>query len=184
MGPHVAEPPPAGATQVEELKELVMMCEPGTVAQHIKEARFLPRHNAFTSLLQLASKSRQPEKAIEICEAMTSIAGIAPNTFSYSALISALAKGGQWQQAERYFNEFRELGRNGHADMKPNKVLYAAMISGEFLLLFGFRSQLAPVTPLLTNISRAFYCSSLRQRPATEQSTANVRGTACRRYRP
>ena len=56
----------------------------------------VPRQNAFTSLLQLASKSRQPEKAVELFEAMHTVCGLRANAFSYSALISALARVGQW----------------------------------------------------------------------------------------
>lgn len=120
------------ATAVEELKALILACDAGTgeVARHIEEAQFTPRHNAFTSLLQLASKSRQPEKAVEIFEAMQSIAGIAPNTFSYSALISALGRVGDWQQAERYFSELLERSKDD-PQLRPNTVTYAAMISGK-----------------------------------------------------
>ena len=120
------------AKVVEELKALILAAEPGTgqIARYIEEAQFAPRHNAFTSLLQLASKSRQPAKAIEIFEAMQSVAGIAPNTFSYSALISALARVGNWEQAEKYFNDLKEQAKT-NPDMKPNTVTYAAMISGE-----------------------------------------------------
>ncbi|KAL4529628.1 hypothetical protein Ndes2437B_g08800 [Nannochloris sp. 'desiccata'] len=118
------------ASAVEELKALILACDAGTgeVARHIEEAQFTPRHNAFTSLLQLASKSRQPEKAVEIFEAMQSITGITPNTFSYSALISALARVGDWQQAERYFNELLEHSKT-NSELRPNTVTYAAMIS-------------------------------------------------------
>jgi pentatricopeptide repeat protein len=119
------------ATAVEELKALILACESGTgdVARHIKEAQFTPRTQAFTSLLQVASKSRAPEKAVEIFEAMQTIAGITPNTFSYSALISALGRVGDWQQAERYFNELMEQSKT-NPELRPNTVTYAAMISG------------------------------------------------------
>ena len=119
------------ATTVEELKALILACDVGTgdVARHIQEAQFTPRHNAFTSLLQLASKSRQSEKAVEVFEAMQSIAGISPNTFSYSALISALGRVGDWQLAERYFNELLERSKTD-PQLRPNTVTYAAMISG------------------------------------------------------
>lgn len=121
---------PGKATAVDELKALILQAEAGTgeIARHIEEAQFTPRHNAFTSLLQLASKSRQPEKAIEIFEAMQTVAGISPNTFSYSALISALARVGNWEQAERYFKELKDRAKD-NPDMKPNTVTYAAMIS-------------------------------------------------------
>ena len=43
-----------------------------------------------------AAKSKQPQKAVEIFEAMAAV-DVQPNTFSYSALISALARAGRWQ---------------------------------------------------------------------------------------
>lgn len=120
------------ATVVEELKALILASEPGTgeVARAIQEAQFTPRSNAFTSLLQMASKARQPDKAVEIFEAMQSVAGIAPNTFSYSALISALARVGNWEAAERYFRELKARSAT-NPDLRPNTVTYAALISGE-----------------------------------------------------
>lgn len=36
-----------------------------------------------------------------------------PNTFSYSALISALARAGRWQEAERYFADLLSQVRGG-----------------------------------------------------------------------
>jgi pentatricopeptide repeat protein len=120
------------ASAVEELKALILACDAGTgeVARHIEAATFTPRVQAFTSLLQLASKSRQPEKAVEIFEAMQSIGGISPNTFSYSALISALGRVGNWQLAERYFNELIERSKTD-PELRPNTVTYAALISGK-----------------------------------------------------
>jgi pentatricopeptide repeat protein len=122
------------ATVVEELKALILSCESGTgdVARHIKEAQFTPRISAFTALLQVASRSRAPEKAVEIFEAMQTIAGIAPNTFSYSALISALGRVGDWQQAERYFNDLMVQSKTD-PELRPNTVTYAAMISGKYI---------------------------------------------------
>jgi len=122
----------ARAQDVDQLKAIILAAEAGTgeVARAIQDAMFTPRHNAFTSLLQLASKSRQPEKAVEIFEAMRSVAGIEPNTYSYSALISALARVGNWQDAEKYFHELK-LKSNRDPAMRPNTVTYAALISGE-----------------------------------------------------
>ena len=122
-----------GAADMDQLKAAILAADTGTgaVAQIIQAARFTPRHNAFTILLQVASRSRQPEKAVEIFAAMQAVGGIAPNTFSYSALISALAKVGNWQEAEVYFKDLREKAAVD-PNMRPNTVTYAAMISGEW----------------------------------------------------
>ena len=82
--------------------------------------------------VQFVSKLRQPEKAAEIFEAMESKANVKPNAFSYSALISALGRMGQWQDAERYFLQMKECSENDPT-CKPNAIAYASMITGELL---------------------------------------------------
>jgi pentatricopeptide repeat protein len=61
---------------------------------------------------------------------MKTVGGITPNTFTYSALISALGKSGHWELAQMYFNELKIKAKTNH-DVLPNTVTYAAVISGE-----------------------------------------------------
>ncbi|KAL4437444.1 hypothetical protein ABPG75_004583 [Micractinium tetrahymenae] len=112
---------------MDALKARIMDVAPGQVKQAILSAQFVPRAAAFTSLIQMAAKAKQPQKAIEIFEAMSEV-GVQPNTFSYSALISALARAGRWQEAEGYFEELRAQAQRA-PDMQPNTVTFAALIS-------------------------------------------------------
>lgn len=54
---------------------------------------------------------------------------MAPNAFSYSALISACGRAGRWQQAEALFNELRARAAQDPSS-HPNTVTYSALISG------------------------------------------------------
>jgi pentatricopeptide repeat protein len=120
-----------GAQDMDDLKRLVVDAMEGEIEGILKNASFVPRQNAFTCLLQLTGKCRQGDKAIEVFEVMRGSCGISPNTFSYSALISALARSGQWEAAERYFKEMKDAASEND-ECRPNTVTYASMISGEF----------------------------------------------------
>ena len=120
-----------GAQDMEDLKRLVVDAMEGEIEGILKNASFVPRQNAFTCLLQLTGKTRQGDKAMEVFEVMRGSCGISPNTFSYSALISALARSGQWEAAEQYFKEMKDAASEND-ECRPNTVTYASMISGEF----------------------------------------------------
>lgn len=60
---------------------------------------------------------------------MQHVAGIQPNTFSYSALISACGRAGRWQQAEMLFHELQQKAQHD-PNAAPNTVTYSALISG------------------------------------------------------
>ncbi|PSC68549.1 Pentatricopeptide repeat-containing mitochondrial [Micractinium conductrix] len=149
---------------MDALKARILEAAPGQVQETICSAQFVPRAAAFTSLIQMAAKAKQPQKAIEIFEAMSAV-GMQPNTFSYSALISALARAGRWQEAERYFSDLRALAER-QPEMRPNTVTYAALISayekgGELeRALSAFRQQLAEGVPpdLITYSSLVTAC--------------------------
>jgi pentatricopeptide repeat protein len=85
------------------------------------------------SCLIILCRPYQPTipQALEIFHAMRDRKDVKPNTFSYSALISALARAGRWKEAETFFNELQGLAEEDEY-CKPNTVTYAAMISGKF----------------------------------------------------
>jgi pentatricopeptide repeat protein len=68
---------------MDALKAAVLAARPraGEVAAAIRAAQFAPRSNAFTSLLQAASKARLPDHAVELFDAMEAVAGVRPNVF-------------------------------------------------------------------------------------------------------
>ena len=87
------------------------------------------RAAAFTSLIQYLAKCRQPDTAVAVFEAMAGVAGVHPNTFTFSALNSALGRAGRWQQAEAYFLDLLHRAK-ADPSCAPNTVTFAALISG------------------------------------------------------
>lgn len=116
------------AVNMEELKQYVMQVETSDVKTVIRQALFAPRQMAYTSLMQIAGKSKQTDKAVAIFEAMKEIGSLKPNTFSYTALISALARVGDWQRAGKYFKEMKEVAET-ESGVSPNRVTFSSMIS-------------------------------------------------------
>ena len=116
------------AVNMEELKQYVMQVETSDVETVIRQALFAPLQMAYTSLMQMAGKSKQTDKAIAIFESMKKIGSLRPNTFSYTALISALARVGDWQRAEEYFKEMKQVAET-ESGVSPNRVTFSSMIS-------------------------------------------------------
>lgn len=119
------------AHDMDELRQFVLQVEPGYVKRVIEQALFVPRQMAFTSLMQMAGKLKQADKAVAIFEAMKDLSqslDIKPNTFSYTALISALARVGEWRQAEEYFAEMKHKSVDDE-EVRPNRVTFSSMIS-------------------------------------------------------
>lgn len=116
---------------MDTLKHRISEAKSGTgqVAAVLASVTFKPRAAAFTSLIQSASRSKDAQKALEIFQCMQDMFHISPNTFSSSALISALAKSGQWQLAERYFHELESQATND-PQSRPNTVTYSALLTG------------------------------------------------------
>ncbi|KAK2080724.1 hypothetical protein QBZ16_000578 [Prototheca wickerhamii] len=146
---------------MDTLKHRISEAKSGTgqVAAVLASVTFKPRAAAFTSLIQSASRSKDAQKALEIFQCMQDMFHISPNTFSSSALISALAKSGQWQLAERYFHELESQATND-PQSRPNTVTYSALLTayekgGQFeKALKTFQHQLdAKVDPDLITFS-------------------------------
>jgi pentatricopeptide repeat protein len=166
------------ANTIEELKKYVMIVDTEYVKRVIDQARVVPREMAFTSLIQLAGKARQTDKAIIIFEAMKgSKHGVKPNMYSYTALISALAKVGDWESAERYFGHMKEAAKSD-PDVTPNRVTFSSMISvyekakKYDSALRTFEEQLeANIQPdLITYISVLAACQASREKTALRQA--------------
>ncbi|KFM22821.1 Pentatricopeptide repeat-containing protein, mitochondrial [Auxenochlorella protothecoides] len=115
---------------MDALKQRMATAKAGTgeVAAVLSSVTFQPRAAAFTSLIQAASKAKATEKALELFQCMQDIFGIPPNTFSSSALISALAKSGQWELAEFYFHDLVARSSNDPRS-RPNTVTFSALLN-------------------------------------------------------
>ena len=117
------------AQNIDELKRFVSMVDPVDVKRVIEQCKMVPREMAYTSLIQMAGKMRQVQKAVAIFEAMTdSKHAVKPNMYSYTALISALARVGDWKLAEKYFSEMSTRAETDPS-VAPNRVTFSSMIS-------------------------------------------------------
>ena len=88
---------------------------------------FQPRATGFTSLLQVCARQKAWRKAIETFDTMKEL-GIAANTYTFSALISALGSSGQWEKALEYFREQQKSAQDDPL-CSPNTVSYSAALS-------------------------------------------------------
>ena len=117
------------AQNIDELKRFVSMVNPADVKRVIEQSKMVPREMAYTSLIQMAGKMRQVQKAVAIFEAMNgSKHAVKPNMYSYTALISALARVGDWKLAEKYFSEMTARAETDPS-VAPNCVTFSSMIS-------------------------------------------------------
>jgi len=117
------------ANNIDELKRFVGMVAPSDVKRVIEQSRIVPREMAYTSLIQMAGKMRQIDKAVAIFEAMKdSKFDVKPNMYSYTALISAISRIGDWELAEQYFSEMEALSQRDPT-VAPNRVTFSSMIA-------------------------------------------------------
>lgn len=61
---------------------------------------------------------------------MTSIAGLIPNRFAYTAVMSSLAKAGQAEKAEIILNDMMDAYASGNLDLKPDTVAFSSVMDG------------------------------------------------------
>jgi pentatricopeptide repeat protein len=69
----------------------------GCVRDIILSSSFQMRATGFTSLLQTCNRQKSWKKALEVFETMQEV-GVSANTYTYSALVSALGSAGQWEK--------------------------------------------------------------------------------------
>jgi pentatricopeptide repeat protein len=121
----------AAAADVAALKDAIMSTRGGEAAitALLKGAGFVPRPQLFTSILHACKARADADRAAAVFAAMRAI-GIAPNTYTFSALISALVAGGKARlpAAEAAFNEMDALAASDPA-CAPNVITYSSLIS-------------------------------------------------------
>jgi pentatricopeptide repeat protein len=133
-----------------------------------KDSSFAPRPAAFTSLLQLCSKTRQLDKGLELWKAMTTVNNIQPNTFTYSAMISLLGKAGRVEDAEQLFDEMMSRANDGDQDCRPNNITFSSLLSAytlssqldKALNLFHYQKSLGIHPDLITYHSLFHACEA------------------------
>lgn len=115
---------------MDTLKSAIFKAKAGSgeIAEALKTCTFVPRAQAFTTLINLCGRLRESDKAIEVFEAMESVRGVKPNTYTYSALIAACSSSGEWNKALEIFHAMKKASVT-NPDCLPNEVTYSTVIT-------------------------------------------------------
>eukprot|EP00210_Caulerpa_lentillifera_P000923 g893.t1 len=115
---------------MDTLKSMIFKAKAGSgeIAEALKACTFVPRAQAFTTLINLCGRMREWEKAIEVFEAMEKVRGVKPNTYTYSALIAACSSSGEWEKALAIFRDMKSASL-ANPDCAPNEVTYSTVIT-------------------------------------------------------
>jgi pentatricopeptide repeat protein len=84
---------------------------------------------SYTTVIQAWAKCEQPIKSQNALDTMTS-RGLVPNRFTYTAVMSSLAKSGKAPKAELLLNEMMEAYENGNENLKPDTVAFSSVMDG------------------------------------------------------
>lgn len=108
---------------MHSLKAAVSAAEIGTgqVAKAICSSTFKPREQAFTKLISVCGRWKQPKKALEVFETMLELRGVKPNTITYTSLISACSSSGDFGAAMDVFRRMKAAAKSD-PDCRPNEV--------------------------------------------------------------
>lgn len=131
LSPSRTHPPTARPPwDMETLKRAICYAKTGTgeVARVLETCTFRPREQAFTALINMCGRLRDWRKAAEVFEAMKTVRGVNPNTYTYSALIAACSSSGEWEKALAVF-EAMKVNAQMDPNCSPNEVTYSALIT-------------------------------------------------------
>lgn len=108
---------------MHSLKAAVSAAEIGTgqVAKAICSSTFKPREQAFTKLISVCGRWKQPKKALEVFETMLEFRGVKPNTITYTSLISACSSAGDFEAAMDVFRRMKAAAKTD-PNCRPNEV--------------------------------------------------------------
>jgi len=115
---------------MDTLKAAIQAARPdcGEVRKAIESSTFKPRERAFTRLINMCGRQKESRKALEVFETMRDYRGVRPNTYTYSALISACSNAGDWDLAVDIFHRMK-VAAASDPRCRPNQVTYNAIIS-------------------------------------------------------
>eukprot|EP00877_Chromochloris_zofingiensis_P002348 jgi/Chrzof1/12113/Cz06g21250.t1 len=118
--------------ELSGLKEAIRRAKEGCgqIEQLLLSTTLALRAQEFAALLSQCGKQKNSKKALEVFNCMSKHFGttLKPNTYVYTALISALSQGGEWQQALQQFEHMKKQAAID-PDSKPNEFTYSAVIS-------------------------------------------------------
>jgi len=115
---------------MDSLKAAIQVARPdcGEVRKAIESSTFKPRERAFTRLINMCGRQKESRKALEVFETMLDYRGVRPNTYTYSALISACSSAGDWDLAVDVFHRMKTAATSDPR-CRPNQVTFNAIIS-------------------------------------------------------
>eukprot|EP01025_Chloroclados_australasicus_P050011 TRINITY_DN5713_c0_g1_i1.p1 TRINITY_DN5713_c0_g1~~TRINITY_DN5713_c0_g1_i1.p1 ORF type:complete len:437 (+),score=25.78 TRINITY_DN5713_c0_g1_i1:245-1555(+) len=119
---------PSDISDMDSLKSAVLAVPSYQVISTILGANMKLREQGFTMLIQMCGKRRQWERAEQVFQALCSYPNLVPNTYSYSALISALSQGGQQKLALHYFDQQIQSSKLD-CNCLPNQHTYSSAIT-------------------------------------------------------
>lgn len=105
------------------LKVAIQVAKPGTgeVRKVIEACTFRPRERAFTRLINMCGRQKEAAKALEVFEVMRYSRSVRPNTYTYSALISACSNAGDLDAAIDVYNRMKNAALSDPG-CRPNQV--------------------------------------------------------------
>lgn len=118
------------AWNMDSLKTAILFASADSVRQVFERSTFRPRTPGFTTLINFFGRLRDWKRAHGVFRAMTSVYEIPPNTYAYSALISACSSSGEWERALEVFEEMKDLASSHpESNCQPNAVTYSAVMT-------------------------------------------------------
>ena len=109
---------------MDTLKAAIQAATPdsGEVRKAIQSSTFKPRERAFTRLINMCGRQKESRKALEVFAAMCESRGGRPNTYTYSALISACSHAGDWDSAIEVYQRMKNVAKTDPGCL-PNQVI-------------------------------------------------------------
>ena len=126
---------------MDTLKAMIQAARPdcGEVRKAILSCTFKPRERAFTRLINMCGRQKESRKATEVFATMRECRGLRPNTYTYSALISACSNSGDWDSAVDVFHRMKQAAVSDPG-CRPNQVRACSYTRSSFsnlLILLG-----------------------------------------------
>lgn len=108
---------------MDTLKAAIQAAKPdcGEVRRAIESSTFKPRERAFTRLINMCGRQKESRKALEVFATMCDYRGVRPNTYTYSALISACSSAGDWDLAVDVYRRMKAAAASDPRCL-PNQV--------------------------------------------------------------
>lgn len=105
------------------LRAAIQAANPGSdeIRKIIEACTFKPRERAFTRLINMCGRQKESTKCLEVFDVMCTSRSVRPNTYTYSALISACNNAGDFDAAIDVYHRMKTAALND-IECRPNQV--------------------------------------------------------------